>query len=182
MNNDPNSDSEQCTESKLGRVHSPHTHGPGCAQAARALRLGREHSAVSQRALGRVMAHRASYRGRARSCCRPCYARTLLCRKPCRVRTLPCRRPYHARTLQCRRPPGHYTKFVSQHRPLPRAVLQPSCAVSQGLAAPYRSRVTRYVAAQGRPPATIQHLYHDSPASQTTCAHARCSPQCRPVV
>ena len=38
MNSVPNSDSEQCTESKLSRVHSAPTLGPGCAQAARALR------------------------------------------------------------------------------------------------------------------------------------------------
>ena len=37
MNSDSNSDLEQCTESKLGRVHSAHTHGPGCAQAVSAL-------------------------------------------------------------------------------------------------------------------------------------------------
>ena len=38
MNSVSNSDSEQCTESKLSRVHSAPTLGPGCAQAARALR------------------------------------------------------------------------------------------------------------------------------------------------
>ena len=37
MNSDPNSDLEQCTESKLGQVHNAHTHGPGCAQAPCAL-------------------------------------------------------------------------------------------------------------------------------------------------
>ena len=37
MNNVPNSDSEQCTESKLSRMHSAPTLGPGCAQAASAM-------------------------------------------------------------------------------------------------------------------------------------------------
>ena len=35
MNSDINSDSEQCTESKLGRVQSAHTHGPGLCRCAR---------------------------------------------------------------------------------------------------------------------------------------------------
>ena len=43
MNSDLNSDSEHYTESKLIQVYSAPTHGPGCAQAARAL--------------GRVVAH-----------------------------------------------------------------------------------------------------------------------------
>ena len=38
MNSDPNSDSKQCPESKLSRVYSAPTHGPGYAQAARTLR------------------------------------------------------------------------------------------------------------------------------------------------
>ena len=56
MNSVQNSDSEQCTESKLGQVHNVHTHGLGCEHAARWA--------------GRVVAHRApcgglplSYRG-----------------------------------------------------------------------------------------------------------------------
>ena len=44
MNSGPNSDSKQCPESKLGQVHSAHTHGLGCA-------LGRPCSAVSLCAL-----------------------------------------------------------------------------------------------------------------------------------
>ena len=51
MNNDPNSDCKQCTESKLSLVHSAHTLDPGCvhtaprpraycAQAARTPRAG----------------------------------------------------------------------------------------------------------------------------------------------
>ena len=49
MNSDSNSNLEQCTESKLSRVHSAPTHGLGCAQAARALR--------------RVLARAEPYRG-----------------------------------------------------------------------------------------------------------------------
>ena len=41
MNSDPNSDSKQCPESKLGWVHKVHTQGPGCAHTARTLRPGR---------------------------------------------------------------------------------------------------------------------------------------------
>ena len=44
MNSGLNSDSEQCTESKLGRVHSAHTHGPSCMHVGRALRLGCAHA------------------------------------------------------------------------------------------------------------------------------------------
>ena len=37
MNSDPNSDCKQCTESKLGWVHSAHTQNPGCAHTAHAV-------------------------------------------------------------------------------------------------------------------------------------------------
>ena len=37
MNSDPNSDSKQCTESKLGWVHSAHTQNPGRAHTATAV-------------------------------------------------------------------------------------------------------------------------------------------------
>ena len=48
MNSDPNSDSEQCTESRLGWVHRVHTMNPSCAPTTRALRRGCSHSVVSQ--------------------------------------------------------------------------------------------------------------------------------------
>ena len=51
MNSGPNSDSKQCPESKLGQVHSVHTLDPGCAHAARSLRLGPQCHVVSWRAL-----------------------------------------------------------------------------------------------------------------------------------
>ena len=41
MNSVSNSDSKQCTESKLGWVHRMHTLNPNCAPTARALRPGR---------------------------------------------------------------------------------------------------------------------------------------------
>ena len=59
MNSDPNSDSKQCTDSKLGRVHSAHTHGPGCTHATHTLRQSHAHSVVSWRTL-------ALYRSQAR--------------------------------------------------------------------------------------------------------------------
>ena len=52
MISDPNSDSEQCTESKLGYVHSEHTQSPGYMHAVPKPSAGR-----------RVMAHWAPYRG-----------------------------------------------------------------------------------------------------------------------
>ena len=52
MNSDPNSDSEQCPESKLGWVHSAHTHSPRCA-----------HSAPRPCAHRRVVARAGPFRG-----------------------------------------------------------------------------------------------------------------------
>ena len=56
MNSDLNNDSKQCTESKPGRVHSAHTHGPGCACTAP--RLGALSWRIERRivAPGRVVA------------------------------------------------------------------------------------------------------------------------------
>ena len=51
-----NSDSEQCTESNLSRVHSAPTLGPGCAHPTRALRPGRAHSPRWAPCSGRVAA------------------------------------------------------------------------------------------------------------------------------
>ena len=94
--------------------------------------------------------------------------------------TLSCR----ARTLQCRGPPGHNTKFVSQHKPLPHTVSralpvsQRPCAVSL----PYRSLATLYHDTKRSPPATIQHLYRDSSTSQARRARVAAGPCTRPVV
>ena len=73
MNSSSNSDSKQCSESKLGQVHSMHTHGPGCAHAARwagriALCRG---LAQPYRGLapGRIVASAWSCRSVHRPCC-----------------------------------------------------------------------------------------------------------------
>ena len=55
MNNDPNSDSEQCFESKLSRVHKVHTLNPGCAHTAPRPCAGRRVVAPSGRVAGRVL-------------------------------------------------------------------------------------------------------------------------------
>ena len=54
MNSVPNSDSEQCTESKLSRVHSAPTLGPACTHTALCCRPS---LAMSQAWPGRVVAH-----------------------------------------------------------------------------------------------------------------------------
>ena len=59
MNSVPNSNSEQCTKSKLGRVHNAHTHGPSCSHAARWAGCIMAHQASCR---GRVAAHARSYR------------------------------------------------------------------------------------------------------------------------
>ena len=66
VNSVPNSDSEQCTESKLGWVHKgAHLTDPGCAHGAprpHALRLDHPHCSQAVRALRRVVACKVSYR------------------------------------------------------------------------------------------------------------------------
>ena len=68
MNSVPNSDSEQCIESRLGWVHRMHTLNPSCVPTARALRLGCGLGAVSWRTLGCVVAPSRS----CRRCPLPC--------------------------------------------------------------------------------------------------------------
>ena len=58
MNSGPNSDSKQCTESKLGWVHQVHTLNPACSPR----------SAVSQPVAGRV----AGFAGRVAAYSRSC--------------------------------------------------------------------------------------------------------------
>ena len=125
-------------------MHSEHTQG---TQATRALRLGREHSAVSWRT-GRLIV----------APLRPCRRRVLSCRRaharvvePCHVHIAPCcslsccpchdtrhrisTLEYMSRVSQCSCaviwlattlyrtivswPPSHDTKFVSRHTPWP---------------------------------------------------------------
>ena len=68
MKSDPNSDSEQCSESKLSRVYSAHT----LTQPARTLILGRGHSMRWAPCRGRVVVRRTP------------------CRKPCPVVSWSC--------------------------------------------------------------------------------------------
>ena len=106
MNNDLNSDSEQCTESKLGRVQKVHT-----------LNSGSAHSAMSQHTLGHVVA--MSW---------PCRSVVSFALLPCRdTKTLPPPPPP---------PPPFaiqklYLDIKLMSRALPR-MPQHSCAVSQG--------------------------------------------------
>ena len=58
MNSVPNSDSEQCTESRLGWVHRVHTLNPGWAPTARWAGLIVAHQAPCR---GRVAAHPRPY-------------------------------------------------------------------------------------------------------------------------
>ena len=120
MNSDSNSDSEQCTESKLGRVHSAHTHDPGCSQIAWTLLPGRAHSVVSWCTLGHIVVvpgRVTTHTGRvARTRCR---VSTLLHSAPdhdtnIASRLNPYRAPCHACTTSCHS-----------------VVSQPCCAVSQ---------------------------------------------------
>ena len=79
-------------------MHSAHTHGPGCAQAARALRPGHAHSAVSWRTGRRVLARRAPYRGAwALRCRSPPAVSQVVCHhhisSPCEYRKMMCPKP-----------------------------------------------------------------------------------------
>ena len=140
MNIGPNSDCKQCTESKwVGcTVRTPK------AQAARTPLAG-----------CRVVAHWAWYRGTWT----PCYRSIRLCRRA-HART-PCRFVSHP-------PPYRDTKNESRHNSLSRALrsvsralhalLQRSCAVSQGAGRRIAARVTRCVTTRGCPPVTIQNF------------------------
>ena len=64
MNSDPNSDSEQCTESKLGRVHRVHTPRTHCAQVVRTTQCRGAHWRCVVDVPGRVAGHVAYTRRR----------------------------------------------------------------------------------------------------------------------
>ena len=163
MNSDPNSDSEQCTESKLGRVHSAHTHGLGCAQAVRALRPGRSHNAVSWRAV-------ASCRGCPQSCRMPCRK---LCRRSCSALTLPCCHPFQSRYKNCITTQAYAVRHVeravahiaaplcSVATPLCRVatplcrVAAPLCRIAGRCCAFIAACIAAHIATQRPPPATI---------------------------
>ena len=79
MNSDLNSDSEQCTESKLGQVHKVHTLNPGY-----------EHIAPMPRAQRRVAAHTGPCRGPCRNAHWPGLYKRLTCRSAVLCSLLPC--------------------------------------------------------------------------------------------
>ena len=136
MNSDLNSDSKQCTESKLGRVHRVHTQR---TLAPHALRLGRVHSAVSwscpamsQRARCRVVAPSSHD------------TKVVLQLEPCRVPCSACRSAlvsYCGALLRSIATPGALCRNT---RPAPPVTIQPfvsrhtlearPCARAAGLA------------------------------------------------
>ena len=153
----PNSDSEQFTESKLSRVHSAPTLGPGCARTAPRPR--------TQCALGTV-----SW---------PCRSARPAISWPCRCR--------HARTGgPCRSAvafaPGHDTIFVSQPKyPAARTtrhVAAPCCAHMLS----YRSAGALYRDPKSPPSSTIQIFVSRPTPGQTMCARATVLPASRPDV
>ena len=159
MNSAPNSDCKQCTESKLGRVHSVHTLNPGYAHTTRALHLGRvtapccnAHWAVLQRAW------------------------------PCRSVVSPA----HPRCVVA--PRSRYKNCITTQTSVARTTHRVARAAARIARrwAPYRSHVARCVVTQGRPSATIQNLYHDSPPATRPWARSlplapRASRLCRRV-
>ena len=144
-----NSVHEQCTESKLGRVHKVHT-----------LNLGCTHTALKPRAQCCVAACTGSCRSSPGRVAALCHARTCvvssppsvtiqklyrdpnLCRAPCRSAPVPyCRALLRCIAIQ-KVAPSHNTKFVSRLTPSgqamrARATARPArkSALSQGLLA-----------------------------------------------
>ena len=140
INSDPNSGLEQCTESKLGRMHRVHTLNPGCAHTMRALCPGLVHAASWAPCCG---THWRCVVALLRLC-------LALCRGP------------------CRKPPGHDTEIISRLNSccVARATARVSwflchvvgrcCVVSQPLAC--------CVATSSLPLfSRYNHLYHDTP-------------------
>ena len=81
INSSPNSDSKQCSESKLCQVHNMHTHGPGCTHATRwAGRVAPCHGLARPcrgLAPAHIVASPRSCRSAYRLCRRPCCALSL---------------------------------------------------------------------------------------------------------
>ena len=134
MNSVLNSDSEQCTESRLGWVHRVHTLNPGCAPTART-------QPVSWHAIGRIVAPSRS----------------------CRGSPLPCHCA-HARTgAPCRSLPAYDTKIVSRHIASTASAPRALPCISQ-LPASYRGALLRRIASllqciatQRSPPPPLSH-------------------------
>ena len=144
MNSDQNSDSEQCTKSKLNRVYSAHTLAQPahtlwehCAQAASTARIGH-----------RVVAHRDCIVASPRPCRESCRA----CAQQCRGRVVRHRRRLAGRLLHA----------VSHARPLYVAAPTRPCrrasrpcrslfVLTQKTVSRYNSYLTRYALCRVHP-------------------------------
>ena len=112
MNSDPNIDSKQCPESKLGQVHSVHPWHK--------LRAG---SAVSWRTRRHVMAFPRSYRSLCPTVSWPCPRRVAArTRALCRD-TMPCRRPLLVTIQNLYRDPSPCRPCTERRVAAPSAIL-----------------------------------------------------------
>ena len=110
MNIVPNSDSEQCIESKLSRVPNAPTYGPSCAQATRALR--------------RVVAR---------------WAVSWPPPRPCRACALPCRCEHASAGALCRAQDNVVSQPFRPYRAPPAPHRGACSTVSQRYCTPFRS-------------------------------------------
>ena len=146
MNSYPNNDCKQCTESKLGRVHSVHTQDPGFA-----------HAALRPRAQGRVAGHtgRVTTRigrvaGRVACCAAHCVSRHVATRPRSLLRVSQC---FYVVSQSCHRarkrccamsqpvslPPVTIQNIILRHTPLARPRVRAAahlCAQAGCVAAP----------------------------------------------
>ena len=154
MNSVPNSDSEQCTESKLSRVYSAPTHGLGCA-------------------LRHVVAHAGSYRGPL-----PNHVALVPYRERlCPTVSLPARSCCRAVSLR-------WSRSGSRRVAALPAVSRTSCVVSwpilcriAALLHPVSYPVSRYTQQLGCPPATILPFLSRHTPQRPGHSHARCWPR-----
>ena len=129
MKSSPNSDSKQCSQSKLGQVHSMHTHGLGCVHAAcwadRVAQCRGLARPCRGLAPGCIVASPWSCRSAHRPCRRPCcsLSRTL---SPAQSRAVLQRLP--GRVLRpLGRVAGPLVRVVASPRPYRRAVSWSPC-------------------------------------------------------
>ena len=163
MNSDPNIDSKQCPESKLGQVHSVHT---PMAQAARTLRAGLAVSWLTRR---RVMAFPQSYcslcqavslraRGHWRAVSQPCVVTQGCVTALCRDRR-PCRKPLSVMIQNLYRDPSPYSALTARRVVHAAARVAAPIAVLWHIVAPYSSPGTLYRDPKSPPSATIQFFF-----------------------
>ena len=179
MNNVPNSDSEQCIESKLSRVHSAPTLGPACVHTACALR----------RVVGLAWpchnARPAVLRAVSPCALARCYAWYCWPPRPCRAlyrNTTPCRRPLPIRIqilYHDLSPATSALHVVSREMP---PVSQPPLSYHSSLLCRIAALATLYRDTTVAPQPRYNVLYCDSlwPGHACVCAAAR--PTRRPVV